>query len=84
MCLKRGKWGNSSSRRVYCFILPQTHMEEQERVIGEVIAQFYSFFDGVMNMRERLAACPGMCQSDREQLLRQLTELEGEGPLPGG
>jgi hypothetical protein len=53
-------------------------MEEQETVIGEVIAQFYSFFGGLMNLKERLTGSPGISQSVRKDLLQQLAVLEGE------
>ena len=53
-------------------------MEAQETVIGEVIAQFYSFFGGLMNVRETVCGAAGISQSVREDLLRQLAELEGE------
>jgi hypothetical protein len=53
-------------------------MEEQESVIGEVVAQFYSFFGGLMNLKERLTSSPGINQSVREDLLQQLAVLEGE------
>lgn len=61
-------------------------MEEQETVIGEVIAQFYSFFGGLMTLREKLTSSPGISQPVRDALLHQLAELEGETCclFPGG
>ena len=53
-------------------------MEEQETVIGEVIGQFYSFFGGLMTLRETVTSSPGISQSVRDHLLGQLAELEGE------
>lgn len=53
-------------------------MDAQETVIGEVIGQFYSFFGGLMNLRDTLANISGVSQSVRQELLDQLAELEGE------
>ena len=52
-------------------------MDAQETMIGEVIGQFYSFFGGMMNLRDTLSTSPGINQSVRDRLLQQLTELEG-------
>ena len=59
-------------------------MEAQETVIGEVIAQFYSFFGRLLTVQETVNSSPGISQSVREDLLRQLTELQGEGLFGGG
>jgi hypothetical protein len=53
-------------------------MDAQETVIGEVIGQFYSFFGGLMNLRDTLSNTPGLSQAVRERVLGQLAELERE------
>ena len=53
-------------------------MDAQETVIGEVIGQFYSFFGGLMNLRDTLSNIPGVSQAVRERVLEQLAELESE------
>lgn len=53
-------------------------MDAQETVIGDVIGQFYSFFGGLMNMRDTLSNTSGISQALRAELLEQLAYLEGE------
>ena len=79
--------GRSCSSWLSIYLFPTAvAMEEQETVIGEVIAQFYSFFGGLMNLKERLTGSPGISQSVKKDLLQQLAVLEGEWwcLFPGG
>lgn len=52
-------------------------MEEQETVIGEVIAQFYSLLNGFMTLRETVGTATTLSRSLQTDLLQQLSELEG-------
>lgn len=53
-------------------------MDAQESVIGEVIAQFYSFFGSLMSVRDTVASARGLGPADRNYVLEQLAQLESE------
>ena len=53
-------------------------MDGQETVIGEVIGQFYSFFGGLLQLRDNITTSPGLSQPFRDGVLEQLANLESE------